>query len=93
MDQIKMYKILNGHGNVDPDIFVKIKTLRRTRGHDFTLGKWQNRFDVRKYFFLRGPQLSEINCQLIACIISISICSKNVIHHYLVDSYMWTLDK
>ena len=28
-----------------------IKTGKITRGHDFTLVKWQSRFDVRKYSF------------------------------------------
>ena len=28
----KVLKILNGHENIDPNIFVKIKTDKRTRG-------------------------------------------------------------
>ena len=37
--------------NIDPNIFVKIKTNKRTRGHNFTLVKEQSRLDVRKYSF------------------------------------------
>ena len=36
---------------IDPNIFVKIKTFKLTRGHDFTLVKGQNRLDFRKYSF------------------------------------------
>ena len=38
-DQIDIFKILNGHENIDPYIFFKIKPGKRTRGHDFTLVK------------------------------------------------------
>ena len=50
-DQIEVFKILNGHENIDPNIFFKIKTGKITRGHDFTLVKWQNRLEYRKYSF------------------------------------------
>ena len=50
-DQIEVFKILNGHENIDPNIFFKIKTGKITRGHDFTLVKGQNRLDFRKYSF------------------------------------------
>ena len=44
--------MLNGHENIDPTIFFKIKTCKITRGHDdFTLEKGQNRLDFRKYSF------------------------------------------
>ena len=49
--QIEVFKILNGHENIDPNIFFKIKTGKITRGHDFTLVKGQNRLDFRKYSF------------------------------------------
>ena len=48
---IEVFKILNGHENVDPNIFVNITTGKRTRGHDFMLVKGQRMFDVRKYSF------------------------------------------
>ena len=40
--QIEVLKILNGHENIDPNIFFKIKTCKITRGHDFTLVKGHN---------------------------------------------------
>ena len=50
-DQIEVFKILNGHENIDPNIFFKIMTGKITRGHDFTLVKGQNRLDFIKYSF------------------------------------------
>ena len=53
-EQIDILKILNGHENIDPNIFFKIKTGKTkstSRGHDFTLVKGQSRLDVRKYSF------------------------------------------
>ena len=46
-DQIEVFKILNGHENVDPNIFVflKITTGKITR---------ENRSDFRHYSFSRG---------------------------------------
>ena len=38
-DQIKVIKILDAHENTGRNIFVKIKTGKTTRGHDFTLVK------------------------------------------------------
>ena len=40
---------MNGHEDIDPNIFFKIKTGKITRGHDFTLVKGQNRLYFRKY--------------------------------------------
>ena len=51
--QIEVFKILNGHENIDPNTFFKIKTGKITRGHDFTLVKGQNRLDFRKYSFFQ----------------------------------------
>ena len=51
-DQIEVFKTLNGYENIDSNIFfLKIKELKITRGHDFTLVKKQSRLDVRKYSF------------------------------------------
>ena len=41
--QIEDFKMLSGHENIDPNIFVKIKTCKITRGHDFTLVGWISR--------------------------------------------------
>ena len=46
-----MFKILNGYENSDSTIFVKIKELKITRGHNYTLVKKPIRLDVRKYSF------------------------------------------
>ena len=49
--EYKLCKILNGHKNLDPNIFFKIGTGKITRGHDFTVVKGQSRVDFRKYSF------------------------------------------
>ena len=50
--QIGVFKILNGYGNIDSNIFFfKIKEMKITRGHDYKLVKKQSRLDVRKYSF------------------------------------------
>ena len=50
-EQIEVVKLLDGHENIDTNIFVKSKTGKITREHDFTLVKGQNRLDFRKYSF------------------------------------------
>ena len=37
--QIEVFIILNGHENINPNIYIYFlnKTRKRTRGHDFTL--------------------------------------------------------
>ena len=50
-DQIEVFKILNGYGNIDSNIFFEIKESKITRGHNYTLVKKQSRLDVRKYSF------------------------------------------
>ena len=47
IEQIEVANILNGHENIDANIFVKIKTVKQTRGHDFTLVKWQSKLGIR----------------------------------------------
>ena len=49
--QIEAFKILNGYENIDSNIFFKIKEMKITRGHNFTLVKKQSRLDVRTYSF------------------------------------------
>ena len=57
---IEVFKILNGHEYIDPNIFFfKIKTGKITRGHELTLVKGQSRLDVRKYSF---PQRTVKKC-------------------------------
>ena len=79
-DQYQFLKILNGHENIDPNIFFKNKTGKRTRGHDFTLVKGQSRLDVRKYYFFHRT-VNE--CQLIVCM-PVGNMFKNRIDNYLV---------
>ena len=51
-DQIEVFNILNGYGNIDSNIFsLDIKQSKITRGHNFTLVKGQSRLDVRKVSF------------------------------------------
>ena len=53
--QIEVFKILNGHENIEPNIFFKIKTGKINRVHDLKLVKGQSSLDFRKYSFPRGP--------------------------------------
>ena len=47
-----MFKIFNGYDNIDYNIIIfKIKELKITRRHNFTLVKKQCRLDVREYSF------------------------------------------
>ena len=83
-DQIEVFKILNGHENIDPNIFFKIKTGKITRGHDFTLVKGQNRLDFRKYSFSQRT-VNEWNKLSADCVHSSSVnMFKNRIDNYLV---------
>ena len=76
--------ILNGHENIDPNIYFKIKTGKITRGHDFTLVKGQNRLDFRKYSFSQRA-VNEWNQLSADCVHSSSVnMFKNRIDNYLV---------
>ena len=48
LDQIEVFKILNGYENIDRNKFLSVKEERRTRGHGVTLAKKQCRLDIRK---------------------------------------------
>ena len=79
-----VFKILNGHENIDPNIFFKIMTGKITRGHDFTLVKGQNRLDFRKYSFSQRT-VNEWNKLSADCVHSSSVnMFKNRIDNYLV---------
>ena len=83
-DKIEVFKILNGHENIDPNIFVKTKTCKRTRGHDFTLVKGQNRLDFRKYSSYQRT-VNEWNKLSADCVHSSSVnMCKNRIDNYPV---------
>ena len=62
--QIEVFKILIGCEHIDSNIFFKIKEMKITRGHNFTLVKKQSRLDVRTYSFSRGTSMYGINYQL-----------------------------
>ena len=74
-----MCKVLNGHGNLDRNIFGNIKTgLKKTRD-DFTPVKGRSRLYGKKYYFFpRGPYMSGINYQLIVCILVVVIYLRTV---------------
>ena len=84
-DQIEVFKILNDHENIDANIyFFKIKTGKITRGHDFTLVKWQNRLDFRKYSFSQRT-VNEWNKLSADCVHSSCVnMFKNRIDNFLV---------
>ena len=48
-DQIEVFKILNGHKNIDRDICFSVVEERRTRGHGVTLTKKQFRLGIKKF--------------------------------------------
>ena len=82
--QIEVFKIFNGHENIDPNIFFKIKTRKITRGHDFTLVKGQSRLDFRKYSFSQST-VNEWNKLPSDCVHSSSVnMFENIIDNYLV---------
>ena len=86
---------MNGHENIDPNRFVKIKIGKITRGHEFTLVKGQTRLDVRKYSFcqkmVNNWNKLSADCVHSSTILCLRIESRKGMIH--LDSYMWTLDK
>ena len=50
-DQIEVFKIMNGHEDIDRNMFFKLKEGSRTRGHKAALVKEQCRLDMRNYSF------------------------------------------
>ena len=50
VDEIEVFKILNGYENIDRSFFT-VKEERMTRGHGVTLAKKQCRLDIRKFSF------------------------------------------
>ena len=78
--------ILNGHENIDTNIFFKIKTGKITKGHDLTLVKWQNRLDFRRCSFSQRT-VNEWNKLSADCVHSSGVnrsMFKNGIDNYLV---------
>ena len=84
-DKIELFKILNGHENIDHHIFFKIKTGKITRGHDFTLVKGQNRLDFRKYYSSQRT-VNEWNKLSADCVHSSSV--NNIMFKNRIDNYL-----
>ena len=86
MDQIEVFKLLNGHeNNIYPNVFCEMKTCKttkRTRGHDFKLMKGQSRLDVRKYSFSHRS-MNEWNKLSADCVHS----SSNKMFKNRIDNY------
>ena len=75
---------MSPHENIHPNIFVKIKTGKRTRGHDLMLEKRQSRLYVIKYSFSQRT-LNEWNKWSADCVHSSSInMFKSRIDNYVV---------
>ena len=47
VDQIEVFKILNGYEYIDINIFFTVKEERRTRGRGVPIAKKQRRLDIR----------------------------------------------
>ena len=85
-DQIEVFKILNGHENIDSNIFFEIKESKITRGHNFTLVKKQSRLDVRKFSFSQRT-INVWNKLSAECVHASSVnMVKNRINRYLVKA-------
>ena len=81
-----MFKILNGHGNIDCNILFEIKESKITRGHNFTLVKKQSRLDVRKFSFSQRT-INVWNKLSTECVHASSVnMFKNTIGKYLVKA-------
>ena len=48
-DQIEVFKLLNGHENIDRNKLFSVKEGRWAREHGVTLAKKQCRLDIRKF--------------------------------------------
>ena len=66
-DQIEVFKILNGYGNIDRNIFFSLKKDNRSRGHEVTLVMDQCRLDIREYSFSQRT-INEWNILSTVCV-------------------------
>ena len=87
VDQIEVFKILNGYEDIDYNIFfLEIKESNITRGHNYTLVKKQSRLDVRKYSFSQRT-INVWNSLSTDCVHASSVnMFKNKIDKYLVKA-------
>ena len=52
-DKIELFKILNGYGNIDRNMFLSLKKDSITRGHEVKLVNDQSISNIKKYSFLQ----------------------------------------
>ena len=71
-DQIEVFKILNGYGNIYRNMFLSVKNDSRTRGHEVKLVKDQCKLDIRKYSFSQST-VNEWNKLSTDCITASSV--------------------
>ena len=82
-DEIEVFKILNGHENIDRNILFSFKKDNRTRGHEVALVKAQCRLDIRKYSFSQRT-INEWNKLSTDCVTASSMnMFKNKVDTYL----------
>ena len=86
-DQIEIFKILNGHEDIDRNIFFSLKKDNRTRGHEVTLVNNQCILDFRKYSFSQRT-VNEWNKLSTDCVTS---SSENMLKNK-VDTYLRRAD-
>ena len=79
----KVFKILNGHVNIDRNILFSLKKDSKTRGHKVTLVKDQCRLDIRKHSFLQRT-INEWNKLATDCVNASSV---NIFNNK-VDKYL-----
>ena len=51
---IQVYKILNGHYDIEPETIFHRSRVHQTRGHSFKLSKATTSLNVRKFYFSNG---------------------------------------
>ena len=82
-DQIEVVKILNGHENINKNMFFSFKEDSRTRAHEIKLVKDQCRLDIRKYLFSQRT-INEWNKLSTDCVTASSVnMFKNKVDTYL----------
>ena len=50
-DQIEVFKIMHGYEGLDKNMFFRLKTGNKVRGHNWALAKEHFKLDIRKYAF------------------------------------------
>ena len=74
-----MFKIVNGYGKINSNIFFEITESKITRGHNFTLVKKQSTvvdWMLGSFHFHRGPSMYGTNYQQSVYMLVVLICSR-----------------